>query len=249
MDADIATHILPLENRPDGWNSVRGWLKEQVKQKKSGQLLATSRTSRVGVGPLMQAVETTGEDDDDKMTIKKIAEFGIAGIIAISVAESVFWVLSFPTSELLFYLSTGEWIDLTQQDGQVKFLAFTAGWGALGGAIAQYRTVITAAAMTPWIDKNVVKPYINPLLEKAGKDPEQLNAGEEVVGVVQSSKMPDKELPERVPVDPEVLLKSQVQDENGRTVALADMLPKSSRELPFGIGATSGIVIFLRHLG
>ena len=35
------------------------------------------------------------------------------------------------------------------QEGQVKFLAFTAGWGALGGAIAQYRTVLTAAAITP----------------------------------------------------------------------------------------------------
>ena len=28
-----------------------------------------------------------------------------------------------------------------------------AGWGALGGVIAQYRTVLTAAAMTPWIDR------------------------------------------------------------------------------------------------
>ena len=26
-------------------------------------------------------------------------------------------------------------------------------WGAIGGVIAQYRTVLTAAAMTPWMDK------------------------------------------------------------------------------------------------
>ena len=65
------------------------------------------------------------EDDEDKMTIEKIASFGIAGILSIAVvkitaaiqpiqhthslansannlpcaqAESVFWILSFPTS-------------------------------------------------------------------------------------------------------------------------------------------------------
>ena len=74
------------------------------------------------------------------------------GMLSIAVAETVFWVLSFPTSELLYFVSTGEWIDLLTQEGQIKFLAFTAGWGALGGAIAQYRTVLTAAAMTPWMD-------------------------------------------------------------------------------------------------
>ena len=136
------------------------------------------------------------ESDDDKMTLDKVASFGIAGILSIAVAETVFWVLSFPTSELLYFVSTGEWIDLTNQEGQLKFLAFTAGWGALGGVIAQYRTVLTAAAMTPWMDtyahtesprthalsfshslsdacfssaraaSNVVKPYVNPALER-----------------------------------------------------------------------------------
>ena len=37
----------------------------------------------------------------------------------------MFWVLSFPTSELLYFVSTGEWIDLLSQEGQLKFLAFT----------------------------------------------------------------------------------------------------------------------------
>lgn len=98
------------------------------------------------------AVVEKQEDEEDKMTIEKIASFGIAGILSIAVAESVFWILSFPTSELLYFAGTGEWIDLTSQEGQLKFLAFTAGWGALGGVIAQYRTVLTAAAMTPWMD-------------------------------------------------------------------------------------------------
>ena len=87
-------------------------------------------------------------------------------MLSIAVAESVFWLLSFPVSALVYYVATGEWINLLEQEGQVKFLAFTAGWGALGGAIAQYRTVLTAAAMTPWMDKNVVRPYVAPALER-----------------------------------------------------------------------------------
>jgi len=108
------------------------------------------------------------ESEEDKMTLDKVASFGIAGVLSIAVAETVFWVLSFPTSELLYFVSTGEWIDLLTQEGQIKFLAFTAGWGALGGVVAQYRTVLTAAAMTPWMDRNVVKPYINPVMENFG---------------------------------------------------------------------------------
>ena len=110
--------------------------------------------------------EASAEEDDGKMTIEKVAAFGIAGILSIAVAETVFWVLSFPISELLYFISTGEWIDLMTQDGQIKFLAFTAGWGAIGGVIAQYRTVLTAAAITPWMDRTVVKPYVQPALDK-----------------------------------------------------------------------------------
>merc|ERR1719217_650934 len=112
------------------------------------------------------------ESDDEKMTLEKVASLGLAGVLSIAVAETVFWVLSFPTSELLYFAANGEWIDLLTQEGQLKFLAFTAGWGALGGIIAQYRTVLTAAAMTPWMDRVVVKPYVAPLLERFGKGDE-----------------------------------------------------------------------------
>ena len=99
------------------------------------------------------AVEEKEEKEEEGMTLEKVASYGIAGVLSIAVAETVFWVLSFPTSELLYFVSTGEWIDLLSQEGQLKFLAFTAGWGAIGGVIAQYRTVLTAAAMTPWMDR------------------------------------------------------------------------------------------------
>ena len=37
-------------------------------------------------------------------------------MLSIAVAESVFWILSFPTSELLYYVATGEWIDVFTQE-------------------------------------------------------------------------------------------------------------------------------------
>jgi len=136
----------------------------------SGNPLSKVLTS---FGKKEEVVATAEEDavtaekaEEEGWTIEKVANLGIAGVLSIAVAESVFWILSFPTSEVLYYLATGEWIDLFSQEGQVKFLAFTAGWGAIGGVIAQYRTVLTAAAMTPWMDRTVVQPYVAPMLER-----------------------------------------------------------------------------------
>mmetsp|Transcript_71939 Transcript_71939/g.131742 ORF Transcript_71939/g.131742 Transcript_71939/m.131742 type:complete len:293 (-) Transcript_71939:63-941(-) len=143
------------------------------------------------------AEQEKGSDND--WTLDKVAALGIAGILSIAVAETVFWVLSFPASELVYYLSTGEYIDLLSQEGQLKFLAFTAGWGALGGAIAQYRTVLTAAAITPWMDRTVVRPYVQPFLDRVNADPskewatfsstEELQPGEIVSGVINAQEI------------------------------------------------------------
>uniref|UniRef100_A0A7S0P1Y8 Uncharacterized protein n=1 Tax=Calcidiscus leptoporus TaxID=127549 RepID=A0A7S0P1Y8_9EUKA len=119
--------------------------------------------------PLL-AKEDGQAGEEEGWTLEKVAKLGIAGVLSIAVAETVFWVLSFPVSELVYFLSTGEYIDLLEQEGQLKFLAFTAGWGAVGGAIAQYRTVLTAAAMTPWMDRTVVQPFVVPLLERFKKE-------------------------------------------------------------------------------
>ena len=55
------------------------------------------------------------EKDEDEWTLDKVASLGLAGVLSIAVAESVFWVLSFPISEVLYFVSTGEWINLLEQ--------------------------------------------------------------------------------------------------------------------------------------
>ena len=116
------------------------------------------------------ASDARDASDEEGWTLEKVAKLGIAGVLSIAVAETVFWVLSVPTSQLVYFVATGEWIDLFEQDGQIMFLAFTAGWGALVGAIAHYRTVMTAAALTPWMDRTVVQPYLTPMIEKFKSD-------------------------------------------------------------------------------
>ena len=60
------------------------------------------------------------KEEEDGWTIDKVAALGLAGVLSIAVAESVFWVLSFPISAIVYYVATGEWIDLFTQDGQAR---------------------------------------------------------------------------------------------------------------------------------
>ena len=127
-----------------------------------GRSEAVAEATEAGAGGGAAAADETEEG----WTLEKVTKLGLAGVISIAVAETVFWLLSIPVSQLVYYIATGEVINMFEQEGQLKFLAFTVGWGGIGGVIAQYRTVLTAAAMTPWMDENVVQPYLTPLIDE-----------------------------------------------------------------------------------
>lgn len=154
--------LFPNLEKPDFSNPFENKAEAPAKE------MEADTTEKAELQPVAATKEK--EEEEEGWTIDKVAALGLAGVLSIAVAETVFWVLSFPASELLYFASTGEYIDLLSQEGQIKFLAFTAGWGAIGGAIAQYRTVLTAAALTPWMDENVVKPYVQPFLDNMNKD-------------------------------------------------------------------------------
>ena len=76
---------------------------------------------RAPCAPQLMAVDDKAGDkkeEEEGWTIDKVAALGLAGVLSIAVAESVFWVLSFPISAIVYYVATGEWIDLFTQDGQ-----------------------------------------------------------------------------------------------------------------------------------
>lgn len=55
----------------------------------------------------------------------RVASTGLAGVLAIAAAESIFWALGMPLAELWVYFTTGELIDLTTQEGQLQAAGFT----------------------------------------------------------------------------------------------------------------------------
>ena len=73
---------------------------------------------RAPCAPRLMAVDGDKKEEEEGWTIDKVAALGLAGVLSIAVAESVFWVLSFPISAIVYYVATGEWIDLFTQDGQ-----------------------------------------------------------------------------------------------------------------------------------
>ena len=75
-----------------------------------------------------EEAEGSSSSDEEEWTLDKVAKLGLAGVLSIAVAESVFWILSFPISSIFYFFATGEWIDLFTQEGQVR--AHTSVWGA-----------------------------------------------------------------------------------------------------------------------
>lgn len=50
-----------------------------------------------------------------------VASKGLAGVLAIAVAEAIFWALGMPLATIWVKLTTGEWIDLTTPEVKVTF--------------------------------------------------------------------------------------------------------------------------------
>lgn len=65
------------------------------------------------------------EKSTEPSAFDRVASTGLAGVLAIALAESIFWALGMPLAELWVYFTTGELIDLTTQDGQLQAAGFT----------------------------------------------------------------------------------------------------------------------------
>jgi len=85
--------------------------------------------------------------EDDVITDEKkepsafdqVASKGLAGVLAIALAEAIFWALGMPLATLWVKFTTGEWIDLMTTEGQLQAAGFTFGYGGFATVILQYR--------------------------------------------------------------------------------------------------------------
>ncbi len=95
---------------------------------------------------------------EEESAFEKVASMGLAGVLAIAVAESIFWALGVPLAELYYKYTTGEWIDIMSTDGQLKAAGFSFGYGGFATVILQYRVTLFAIPLVPLMQKLVVDP-------------------------------------------------------------------------------------------
>ena len=140
-------------------------IKASLVQNKS--LLQHRRVSRVRELPELTAIrqsetnssleEINGEGEEES-AFDKVASMGLAGVLAIAVAESIFWALGVPLAALYYKFTTGEWIDMMTTDGQLKAAGFSFGYGGFATVILQYRVTLFAIPLVPVMDKLIVQP-------------------------------------------------------------------------------------------
>ena len=95
--------------------------------------------------------ESSGSNPFDAIT-----KAGLAGILAITLAEAVFWALGYPAALIYYKLVDNVWIDVLSKDGAIKAAGFSVGYGGFATAILQYRVTIAAIPLIPIMDKYAV---------------------------------------------------------------------------------------------
>ena len=69
------------------------------------------------------------DPSSDSNPFDSIKKAGLAGILAITLAEAIFWALGYPAALLYYKLTANEWIDVFSADGAYKAAGFSVGYG------------------------------------------------------------------------------------------------------------------------
>jgi hypothetical protein len=109
---------------------------------------------------ILKAKSNDDKDETEKepTAFEKVARTGLAGVLAIAAAEAIFWALGLPLASLWTKYTTGEWLDLSTQEGQLQAAGFSFGYGGFATVILQYRVTLFAIPLVPIMEKLVVQP-------------------------------------------------------------------------------------------
>jgi hypothetical protein len=113
--------------------------------------------------------EVDNLEGEEPSAFDQVASKGLAGVLAIAAAEAIFWALGVPLASLYVKYTTGEWIDLTSQEGQLQAAGFSFGYGGFATLILQYRVTLFAIPLVPLMEDLVVKPGKKFFGEKFGE--------------------------------------------------------------------------------
>ena len=123
-------------------------------------LLKNTYADYYNKNPYLKMIMNDNNDNDSsgESAFDKVASMGLAGILAITAAEAIFWAAGVPLAALYYKYTTGEWIDVTTADGQLKAAGFSFGYGGFATLILQYRVTIFAIPLVPIMQKYIVEP-------------------------------------------------------------------------------------------
>ena len=123
-------------------------------------LLKNTYADYYNKNPYLKMIMNDNNDNDSsgESAFDKVASMGLAGILAITAAEAIFWAAGVPLADLYYKYTTGEWIDVTTADGQLKAAGFSFGYGGFATLILQYRVTIFAIPLVPIMQKYIVEP-------------------------------------------------------------------------------------------
>ena len=85
-------------------------------------LTPTSSTIPSGLALSAKNEKTEREDEtvsDATNPFDAITKAGLAGILAITLAEAIFWALGYPAALIYYKITANEWIDVFSKDGRV----------------------------------------------------------------------------------------------------------------------------------
>jgi hypothetical protein len=93
-----------------------------------------------------------------KSALEQVASKGLAGVLAIALAEAIFWAAGMPLASLWVKMTTGHWINVFTTEGQLQAAGFTFGYGGFATLILQYRVTLFAIPLVPIMEKFVIEP-------------------------------------------------------------------------------------------
>mmetsp|Transcript_10121 Transcript_10121/g.13253 ORF Transcript_10121/g.13253 Transcript_10121/m.13253 type:complete len:205 (+) Transcript_10121:65-679(+) len=107
------------------------------------------------------------EEGESEESLKdKIKSAGLAGAISYGAFELLFWTVSIPLAIVAYKQATGEWPDLGSDEGKLKVFELSAGFLTFARLAVPFR-IATALALTPTVDKYIVKGFLKKEEEEA----------------------------------------------------------------------------------
>ena len=100
-----------------------------------------------------------GEESEAKNMMQQVKDAGVAGIISYMFWELAFWGVSIPVCIIGYQAATGHWPDFSDPEDTAKLGAEAFAFVNVARFAVPLRIGL-ALSTTPWVDDNIVKPFL-----------------------------------------------------------------------------------------